>query len=207
MRSIRFGLAALLAGNLAMATWSAWAADEPASSAPDAQTDVESNRIGAPGTQPYSGVDLKSRAHTVAVVSALGDVVGYQALNAGLLSGGYSENIALDGAGLDDVAGRVALHTLTADMPGFGLVAVDVPHATLVAHANSVRLSDGPLDSMRDDLKPWREGHPVDLIVILMPGGGQIDRHDNIRRAFFGLGVSGRQTVLFLRAVVLDGKS
>jgi hypothetical protein len=38
-----------------------------------------------------------------------------------------------------------------------------------------------------------------------MPIEGAIDRHDPFR-SFFGMGISGRDTVLFLRVVVLDAR-
>lgn len=161
----------------------------------------------AQGAAPAPAVDFKPRAHLVAVVSALGDVIGYQAINVALMDGGYSDKIKLDGADLDGAAVSAAVHVLTQDVPGFGLASIEVPHDTLVAHANSILLGDGPLNRIRNDLKAWRESHAVDLVIVLLPVGGQIDRHDEIKRAFFGIGISGRQTILFLRAVVLDGKS
>jgi len=142
----------------------------------------------------------------VAIVSALGDAIGYQAMNAGLWDGGYNITIPLTGANLDTAAEAMVLHALTADIPGVGMKSMDVPRDALVAHGNSQRLSNGPRDMIRDDLKPWREAHDVDLIILLMPGEGAVDRHKT-GRYFFGMGVSGRDAVLFLRVVVLDGKS
>lgn len=169
-------------------------------------TDAQSG--GVEGKDAIPVVDLKPRAHTVAIVSAFGDVIGYQALNVAVFfEGGYSNKIALDGAKLDDAIVTSAIHALSGDVPGFGLASIDVPHDTLVAHANSVRMRDGPLDMVRDDLKAWRASHTVDLVIVLLPAMGQISQHDYFPRAFFGLGVSGRQTILFMRAVVLDGKS
>lgn len=153
--------------------------------------------------------DLKPRARVVAVISALGDSIGYQTLNfGGVFGGGYSKSILLPDAKLDDAAVGVAVHTLTEDVPGFGLRTVDVPHDALVAHGNSNQLSDAPLNLIREDLKSWRESHDVDLIVVLMPSEGEVDRgNGGYHRYFFGMGVSERDAVAFLRVVVLDGKS
>ncbi len=211
---VRAAIALLLAGCLAGASL-AQNAPVPDEAQPPPQdhaaaddlpsTDAQSGGFGGKDDKPT--IDLKPRAHTVAIVSAFGDTIGYQALNVALIENGYSENVHLDGAKLDDAVVAAAMHALTTDVPGFGAIPVDVPSATLVAHANSVRLSDGPLDMVRDDLKAWRASHPVDLVILLLPGMGQISKHDYFKRAFFGLGVSGRQTILFMRAVVLDGKT
>ena len=180
---------------------------------PGTDSDIPSRDMGQGGGMEHPddkpAADIKPRARIVGIVSALGDSIGYQAVNMGLWNGGYNITIPLTGANLDDAAAAMALHALTIDIPGIGIRVIDAPKDTLIAHGNSARLSNGPLDMIREDLKPWRESHDVDLIVVLMPSEGEVDRRGNndYHRYFFGMGVSGRDAVLFLRVVVLDGKS
>ncbi len=150
---------------------------------------------------------LKSRAHTVAIVSALGDRIYFQPENVSLFDAYGVPSRILSGSGLDGVAVQAAAETLRADIPGVSIVTADIPRDRLVSAANEVYRTDkGAVEAVMASVKAWREANAVDLVVLLLPIESSLTDRPNTRM-FFGMGVTWNEGAVLMQAVVLDGKT
>src|ERR1700753_4279602 len=77
--------------------------------------------------------DLKSRAHTVAVISAMGDRIYFQPANVSMFDADCVASRVLSGADLDGAAVQAATDTLRADLPGVHIVTANIPRDQLVS--------------------------------------------------------------------------
>lgn len=160
----------------------------------------------APGTA--ASADLKPRLHDVAIISLMGDTIYFQPANVWEFSLGRTASRMLDRAELDDEITGTARDTLRADAPDVHFAAAnDVPRDALLADAARVFMTDeGAVNAVRTGLTPWREAHPADLIVVLLPMQSSLENHAQ-PRMFFGMGVSWNEGVVLMQALVLDGRT
>src|SRR5262249_49042381 len=127
--------------------------------------------------------------------------------NSSLFSFEQTTHRSLDGADLDGEIVRVVRETLSADVPGATFVSVDEPHDKLLSTARQIyRTDEGAINAVRTELKPWRNSHPVDSVVLLLPMQSSLENHAQWRM-FYGMGVSWNEGVVLMQVVILDGKT
>ncbi len=159
------------------------------------------------GAHAADAPDLKSRAHTVAIVSAMGDRIYFQPENVSLFEEYGIASRVLSGSGFDAAAVQAASDTLRADVPVVQLVTVDIPHDRLVSAASDVYRTDkGAIEAVMANIKAWREANAVDLVVVLLPIESTLNDRPNWRM-FYGMGVTWNEGAVLMQAVVLDGKT
>jgi hypothetical protein len=151
--------------------------------------------------------DFKATAHTVAVVSLLGDELNL----------GASTARPVPGAGFDALVEAAMVKQVMADLPGVKVSKVDAPRADLLAALYPPNgFGDVGMDNLRQALRLWAAEHAVDYIVVFRKTEGDPfpTVHDKI--PFFGIGLANKNSdavvnrltpAALLNVTVLDGTS
>jgi hypothetical protein len=137
--------------------------------------------------------DFKATAHTVAIISLLGET----------LQNPSGELITSPGAGFDDIGEHAMAAQIIADLPGVTVVRVGGPRDVLLLQMYPRNgFGDVGMENVRATLKDWAAAHSADYIVILRkvvgPGGGY-------RSAAYGIGLNYYGAFAFLNVTVCDG--
>ena len=153
--------------------------------------------VGAAGEMP----DFKSTAHTIALVSLLGDGLDY----------GGGPSVPVPDAGFDDVAERAMGAQIALDLPAAHVERVGGDTKPLIdAMYLSVGYGDIGMTRVREALEDWAATHPVDYIVILRKTVGVIEDRPaghsmTYQSGFFGIGRFRGVPTAFLNLTILDG--
>ena len=141
--------------------------------------------------------DFKATAHTITIVSVLGDEIDT-----------YGGSAPVADAGFDTVAERAMADQIAADLPGASVRSVGVPRD--VFHAQmypKTGFGDAGMDKSRAYLLPWAAAHPVDYIVILRKTVGVPFAPSYVKITCFGVSVDCWGTTAFFNVTVCDGKT
>jgi len=146
--------------------------------------------------------DFAATAHTVAIVSLLGDTINV----------GDAVLPAPDG-GFDDLVEHAMARQIAADIPGAGVVRVGGARGALLEQMYPDHgFGDVGMDQVRAALTDWAASHHVDYIVILRKTFGTIERREagysmTMRYDTFGMGFLAGAPNAFLNVTVCDGKT
>lgn len=144
--------------------------------------------------------DFKTTAHTVAIVSLIGDTI-----NEG------DAVVPAAGAGFDDTAEQAMARQIRADLPGVSVVRLGGPRDPLLTLMYPDHgFGDVGMKQVREALKRWAAAHPVDYIVILRKTAGMIEWRDlghsmSTKYYTFGIGLLGGRPEAFVNLTVCDG--
>jgi hypothetical protein len=146
--------------------------------------------------------DFKATAHTVAIVSLLGDTVE--------TSGG--DPVAVPDAGFDTLAERMMAMQIATDLPNAEVVTVGGPRAPLLDEMYpKAGFGDVGMEQTREALKPWAATHRADYIVILRRTVGTKTRRYvtfDARYDEFGIGIGlDGMTMAYLNVTVCDART
>ena len=141
--------------------------------------------------------DFRATAHTIAIVSVLGDEIDT-----------YGGTAPVADAGFDAVAEKAIADQIAADLPGASVRSVSVPRD--VFHAQmypKTGFGDAGMDKSRAYLLPWAAAHPVDYIVILRKTVGVPFAPSYVKITCFGVSVDCWGMTAFFNVTVCDGKT
>ena len=151
----------------------------------------------APSAQAADAPDFKATAHTIAIVSVLGDEIDT-----------YGGTTPIADAGFDALAERAMADQIAADLPGASVRSVGVPRDVLHAQMYpKAGFGDAGMDKSRAYLLPWGAAHPVDYIVIFRKTVGNPDTNEFGTPFCFGISLDCWGTTAFLNVTVCDGKT
>lgn len=152
--------------------------------------------LATQGAPAHDAPDFRATAHSIAVVSILGDEIN-----------AFGPPHAVDGAGFDALSETAMTTQIGADLPDAKVATVDLPraelHGWMYPHTG---FGDPGMDRTRESLKAWAAAHRADYIVIFrktvgMPPGTYY------KTTFFGIGLFNTVPVAFLNITVLDGRT
>lgn len=146
--------------------------------------------------------DFKATAHTVMVLSLVGDELNFD-----------TGAKAVSGAGFDAIAERAIVKQIKADLPGATVTAADAPHAELLTELYPAGGdNETGMGNLRQALRLWAAEHPSDYIVVFRKGSGEpFPAAPGF--SFFGIGLApknGKSALVpaaLLNVTVLDGSS
>lgn len=146
--------------------------------------------------------DFQATAHTIAIVSLIGDTI-----NEG------DTVVPAPGAGFDDVAEQAMARQIRDDVPGVSVVRVGGLRDPLLAlmYPNH-GFGDVGMKQVRAALKSWAASHSVDYIVILRKTNGIVEWRSagstmSMKYYAFGIGLLGGGPNAFLNVTVCDGST
>ena len=152
---------------------------------------------GAGTAQAAEAPDFQATAHTIAIVSVLGDEIDT-----------YGGTQPIADAGFDTVAERAMADRIAADLPGATVRSLGLPRDVLHAQMYpKTGFGDAGMDKSRAYLLPWAAAHSVDYIVIFRKAVGVPDTHSFDKLVCFGISLDCWGTTAFFNITVCDGKT
>jgi hypothetical protein len=149
--------------------------------------------------------DFRATAHTVAVISLLGDDVE-------AMSG---VAVPVPQAGFDEMTERAMARQIRSDLPDATVVLIGGPRAPLLEQMYPAHgFGDLGMKQLRTALQPWAAAHKTDYIVIFRKTMGQAFPRASYKIPFFGIGLTMSDTPIqpngiapaaLLNITVLDG--
>lgn len=141
-------------------------------------------------------------AHTIAVMSLLGDELNFD-----------TGAKAVAGAGFDAVAERAIIKQIKMDLPGIVVTTADAPRADLLSELYPAGGdNETGMGNLRQALRLWAAEHPADYIVIFRKQTGEpFPAAPGF--SFFGIGLAPKNgkgvpvPAALLNVTVLDGTS
>lgn len=152
--------------------------------------------------------DFKATAHSVAVVSLLGEQIEIMRLGMVMSGGTFWAPATVSNSGFDATAEGVMRERLTARFSDINIEAIGVPRETLMtALYGHNGFGDVGMDNLRAALASRGAEHPIDYIVILREIGGVPFSNAFTKAEFFGIGLYEGTPVAFLNVTVCDGRT
>ncbi|MEJ0043666.1 MAG: hypothetical protein WDM81_16240 [Rhizomicrobium sp.] len=119
-----------------------------------------------PAASASTTPDFKATAHTIAIVSLLGDTLQVQS----------GEPIPVPGAAFDALTEQLMAGQIKADLPGAQVVKVGGTRDALFEQLYpKIGFGDVGMARLRQALKPWAATHTADYIVILRKTVGAME--------------------------------
>jgi len=158
--------------------------------------------LAAAATPAAAGPDFKATAHTVAVVSLLGDELNFD-----------TGTKPVAGAKFDALVEGAILKQIKADLHGVTATVVDAPRAELLAEMYPAGGdNETGMGNVRQALRLWAAEHPADYIVVFRKQTGEpFPAAPGF--TFFGIGLAPKNgkgvpvPAALLNVTVLDGSS